>query len=189
MTRILSRSCIAILSLLILVGAQAQAQEGQDRARVKGRITAIQGSQIDVQHRDGSTATIHTTGQTTYVHNGQPATLDDFAVGDFVAARGTQNGNGAFTADAVRGGSRQHPPRDKIAGRINSVDVAAGTISVATRDGDSETVYTTTETKIMKNRSEATLADLAAGDRVTAMGHRDPDGNLIALRVLSASAP
>ena len=156
---------------------------------MKGRITAIQGSQIEVQHRDGSSSTIHTTGNTTFIRNGEPAELDDFVAGDFVTARGQQNGNGAFTAAGVRGGTRPPVARDKIAGRINAVDVAAGTINVSTRDGDSETVYTTAETKIMKTRAEATLSDLATGDRVTVAGHRDPDGNLIAVRVLSASAP
>jgi hypothetical protein len=188
MTRILSRSCIAILSLMLMVGVQAQAQdEGQDRGRVKGRITAVQGSQIEVQHRDGSASTIHTTGQTRYLRNGQPATLEDFQTGDYVTARGRQNGNGAFTAAAVRGGTRQPPQRDKIAGTITAVDGSAGTISVATRDGDSETVYTTAETKIMRDRVEVGLGDLVAGDRVTVMGQRDPDGNLVAVRVLSAS--
>src|SRR5262249_24053601 len=135
-------------------------------------------------------ATIVTTGNTKFFRNGEPATLADFVPGDFVAARGQQNGNGAFVADGVRGGDRPPRPHDgeRVGGQVESVDTAQGSITVTPREGTPEVIYTTDETRILRNRQEATLGDFVAGDRVRALGDRDPDGHFIADRVLGASA-
>ena len=127
MTRSTRRLSTALLSFVMLIGLHtaslAQDNGQQEGERIRGRITAITGNSIDIARRDGSSATIVTTGNTTFVRNGQPATLEDFAAGDRVAARGQQNGNGAFVADAVRGGTRHPaPPHDgaRVAGEIAS---------------------------------------------------------------------
>jgi hypothetical protein len=194
MTRSTRRLSTALLSFMMILGlhASALAQDNgqQEGERIRGRITAITGNAIDVARRDGSSATIVTTGNTTFVRNGQPATLADFAAGDRIAARGQQNGNGAFVADAVRGGTRHPaPPHDgaRVAGEVVSVDAAAGTITVTTRDGATAVVYTNAETQFTRNRQPATLADFVAGDRLRAVGERDPDENFIADRVLGGS--
>jgi uncharacterized protein DUF5666 len=191
MTRTARRFSTAILSCLVLAGlgavALAQDNPGNDGARTRGRITSITGNSIDITHRDGSSATIVTTGNTTFVRNGQPASLDDFVAGDFIAARGMQNGNGAFVADAVRGGTHATHPPGRVRGVVVSVDTTAGSITVNTQDGDTEVIYTTPETRIVINRHPATLADFAPGDPLRAVGERDPDDNLIANRILGVS--
>jgi hypothetical protein len=192
MTRSHRKISTVILSCLVLFGlrAVAPAQEhGHDGDRTRGRITAITGNSIDVEQRDGGTTTIVTTGNTTFVRNGQPATLESFAVGDFVVARGQQNGNGAFVAEAVRGGERPpHPPaHDRVRGQVVSVDAAGGSITVSTAEGATEVIYVTADTQIVRDRQQATLADFAPGDRLRAAGERDPDDRLIADRILGAS--
>jgi hypothetical protein len=180
-----------ILSCLVLFGLRAVApaqDHDHDGDRTRGRITAITGNSIDVERRDGSTTNIVTTGNTTFVHNGQPATLDDFAAGDFIAAHGQQNGNGAFVADAVHSVRPPHPSdHGRIRGAVVSVDPAGGSITVTTEDGDTAVIYVTAETRIVRDRQPATLADFVPGDRLRAVGERDPDERLIANRILGAS--
>jgi hypothetical protein len=182
----------ALLSIMVVLGLHAAAlAQGNDHSgdRLRGRITAITGNSIDIARRDGSSATIVTTGNTTFTRNGQPASLSDFVNGDLVAARGTQNGNGAFVADAVRGGTRPPAPHDseRTGGQVVSVDASQGSITVTTRDGATEVIYTTAETQILRNRQPATVADFAPGDRLRARGDRDPDENFIADRILGGS--
>lgn len=70
--------------------------------RVGGEVTAIDGSTITVERRDGTTATITVTGATEYWVNGDEAALDDVEVGMLLVARGTENADGSLTASAVR---------------------------------------------------------------------------------------
>ena len=193
MTRSSRQLSIALLSLMIVLGLDAAAlgqQESPRGDRMRGRITAITGNSIDITRRDGSAATIVTTETTTFMRNGQPATLADFAAGDIVAARGSQNGNGAFVAEAVRGGVRPPaPPHDgaRVGGQVVSVDAAQGSITVTTRDGATEVIHTTAETQILRNRQPATVADFVPGDRIRARGERDPDEQFIADRILGGT--
>jgi hypothetical protein len=102
------RSAIGLGSTLIItciLAASTVFAQGGDVGgdRVRGRITGITGNTIDYVRRDGTTGSVVTTGNTRFRHNGEEATLDDFQVGDRMCARGSQNGNGAFVADLVRG--------------------------------------------------------------------------------------
>lgn len=68
-----------------------------------GAVTAISGSTITVQRRDGSTATIKVTSTTTYNVNGTDgAALGDVEVGMLLVAEGTESSDGSLTATAVR---------------------------------------------------------------------------------------
>ena len=70
-----------------------------------GLVTAIDGSTITVSQRDGTTATIKVTGDTTYMVAGATATLADVKVGMVLLAQGTENSDGSLTAAAVRAGT------------------------------------------------------------------------------------
>jgi hypothetical protein len=147
-------------------------------------VTGITGSSIDIRRRDGASATIVTTGATAFVHNGQPATLADFQTGDVVMARGSQNGNGAFVADFVRGRTpRPRDPDHHAGGTVVSVDTGAGSITVS-NDHGTQVILTTPDTRIRRNRQPATLADFVTGDRLRAHGERDGSGNLVADRIM-----
>ena len=69
---------------------------------VGGQVTAINGSTITVEQRDGTSATINVTSETTYrVGDDTSAALSDIAVGDFVVGEGTENSDGSLTAARV----------------------------------------------------------------------------------------
>jgi hypothetical protein len=70
--------------------------------RVGGTVTAMSGSTITVEQRDGTSATVNVTGDTTYEVSGDSATLTDVEVGMFLVAEGTENSDGSLTATAVR---------------------------------------------------------------------------------------
>lgn len=67
-----------------------------------GEVTAVNGSTITLEGRDGSTATVTVTGDTTFEVNGDDATLADVKVGMFLVAEGTENADGSLTATDVK---------------------------------------------------------------------------------------
>ncbi len=71
-----------------------------------GQVTAIDGSTITVEGRDGTTATIKVTGDTSFTVNGDDAALSDVEVDMYLVAVGTENADGSLTATAVRAGDR-----------------------------------------------------------------------------------
>ncbi|MEW5991763.1 MAG: DUF5666 domain-containing protein [Chloroflexota bacterium] len=84
-----------------------------------GTVTAISGSTITVERRDGTETTITVTSSTTYTVAGDEATLADVEVGMFLVAEGTENSDGSLTATEVRAadpddfrgpGGRAHGP-------------------------------------------------------------------------------
>jgi len=73
---------------------------------VGGTVTAISGSTITVEQRDGTSATVTVTGDTTYSVSGTDGkALSDVEVGMMLVAEGTLNSDGSLTATAVRAGS------------------------------------------------------------------------------------
>ena len=72
---------------------------------ISGTVTKIDGSTITVERRDGTTATIHVSGDTTYKIAGDdtPA-LSDIKVNDIVIASGTQRADGSLDAEALVAG-------------------------------------------------------------------------------------
>lgn len=177
------------LSLVFVAPSATLAQrEGNDGARVRGKITAISGANIDLSRRDGTAVTIQTTGETTFTIDGEPATLADFSVDDAVSARVHRDGNGGVVANEIRSRSNRTPNADgRVAGQVASVDAAEGSVTISGRNGNSLTIYTTADTRIVRDRKPATVADFVAGDRVKAHGERDPNGHFIADRILGGS--
>jgi hypothetical protein len=76
-----------------------------------GVVTAINGDTLTVTQKDGTTATIHVDGATTYKVNGATGSLSDIKVGSIVAAEGTQRADGSLDAAAVRSGFADHHGR------------------------------------------------------------------------------
>ena len=70
---------------------------------VGGTVTAVSGSTITVEQRDGTSATVSVTANTTYrVSGADDSALADVEVGMFLVAEGTENSDGSLTATAVR---------------------------------------------------------------------------------------
>jgi hypothetical protein len=76
---------------------------------VGGTVTAVSGSTITVEQKDGTSATIKVTSSTTYQVNGDGATLSDVKVEMVVLAEGTLSSDGTLTATAVRAGNHDGP--------------------------------------------------------------------------------
>jgi hypothetical protein len=76
------------------------------RPHAGGQVTAVSGSTITVEGRDGTAVTITVTGDTEFTVNGDDATLADVEVDMFLVATGTENADGSLTATEVRAGDR-----------------------------------------------------------------------------------
>lgn len=72
---------------------------------VSGKVTKVDGSTITVERRDGTTATIHVNGDTTYRIAGDDSpALSDIKVDDVIIASGTQRSDESLDAVAVVAG-------------------------------------------------------------------------------------
>jgi hypothetical protein len=76
---------------------------------LSGQVTAKTSDTISITRRDGTTATIHVNGSTTYTVEGvASATLADIAVGMHIRAEGTDNSDGSLDASIVASGFGGH---------------------------------------------------------------------------------
>jgi hypothetical protein len=74
--------------------------------RVVGTVTAKDGSTLTLSLLDGTTATVHVDGSTTYQVRGvDSAGLADVAVGMHAMVVGTRSSDGSIEADAIRAGT------------------------------------------------------------------------------------
>ena len=71
---------------------------------VGGEVTAVDGSTVTVQQRDGTSATINIGSEANIVVNGDAAELADIEVGMVLVAEGTENSDGSLDATRVRAG-------------------------------------------------------------------------------------
>lgn len=77
---------------------------GIEPPHVDGTVTAKTSDTITIERGDGTTATIHVTGTTTYqIKNNHAATLADIAVGSRVSAEGRLRADGSLDVVAVHG--------------------------------------------------------------------------------------
>jgi hypothetical protein len=73
---------------------------------VGGEVTAIDGSTITLERRDGTTATVTVGADTSIRVNGEDAALSDIEVGMFLVAEGTETGDAALDAARIAAGDR-----------------------------------------------------------------------------------
>jgi len=71
---------------------------------VVGQVKTIDGQTLTVTQPDGTTATIHVDGSTTYTVDGVAGKLSDVKVGAFVGAEGTLRADGSLDAATVHSG-------------------------------------------------------------------------------------
>jgi Cu/Ag efflux protein CusF len=195
---------ILLLALLFGVATTAAAQgrrapQFAPDTRVGGKLSAVNGNTLTVTNRQGEAQTLRVTADTKYLRNREAASLSAFQTGDFIAARGAKDASGVFVAEQVFGGDKPpqggpggrgpRGPRDGIIGDYVSADTSAGSITIKTRDGKEQTVYTSESTEISRNRSDASLGDFKAGDQVAAFGKLDATtGRYVAVRVRGGDA-
>jgi hypothetical protein len=71
---------------------------------VGGEVTAVDGSTVTVEQRDGTSATVTIGGDANIVVNGDAAALADIEVGMVLVAEGTENADGSLDATRVKAG-------------------------------------------------------------------------------------
>jgi Cu/Ag efflux protein CusF len=188
---------------IVSASAQGRRPEFNPDKRVGGKLSAINGNTLTVTNREGETQTITVTAETKYFRNREAATLSSFQTDDFIAATGAKNASGQFVAEQVMGGDRPprgpggpggrgdrgpRPQRDGMVGDYVSADASAKTITIKTRDGKEQLVYTSETTEVSRNREAASLSDFKAGDHVAAFGKLDSAGKYVAHRIVGGDA-
>jgi hypothetical protein len=138
-----------------------------------GRVTAIGSTTLTITAgRGGDTRVITVNGSTVYTSGKDTAaTKSDIVVGSQIVAFGTVSGD-AFTATSVR-----------ILPSVVGGEVTAKTstsLTLKTRDGTSVTVHIDSSTKVFVRGKgkDATIADIAVGDKVLASGALKADGSI-----------
>jgi hypothetical protein len=144
-----------------------------------GTVTAVDSASVTITQFDGSSKTLALTGLTTYTAAGATVSISAMVVGDRISAQGTVDSAGNFTASAVT------IAPSSVEGTVASK--TAATVVVTTSAGKTVTIDVSTATKYsVRGVASATLADVAAGDRIAAQGTLNSDGSLAATMVQAA---
>lgn len=192
------------LSLLMLVGAGAQTQQGgaAPKQRLVGEVTGVDASarQVTVRSDTGETATVTVTDQTTYtrmppgetnLQKGEAGAFADVHVGDRVLAPGIPAAGGTATRIIVMAraaGGQQRDDGRRLNGRVVSTDASKKLIVVQARGRDGVeplTIDASGAVRFMRlapdsqrpaDAQPGSFADIKAGDTVRATGTRGADG-------------
>ena len=134
------------------------------------------GTTITVKGKRDAARVITVNGSTVYKLGSAAASKADVKVGSDVTAAGTLDGD-TFTAITV------WIARPSVAGEVTGK--TADTITIKRKDGSTATIHvSSTTTYAIRGDKTASLADIAVGSRVTAVGTLRADGSLDAASVL-----
>lgn len=155
-------------------GARGSGRTARQFQGVMGTITTLDKSQLTLKTTDGKTVTVNLSSDTHYRRDSQPATLEDFKVGDMVMVGGDAAGEDTWNARfiATRGANSQQSRgelgKNFIAGEIKSID---GThLTILRPDGETQTIQVDESTSFRKQGESITLADFKPGDHVFGRG-------------------
>ena len=172
--------------------------EPRRRPDVVGKITAVNGQTFTITSSEGKNVTVTATDSTRLMKDRQPAKIGDFKVGDMAMVRGHSTGTDTWEAEFIgsRTGGMEGGPgaggmgsggfsdalgKKFIAGEIKSID---GThLSIASMDGQTQTIAVDENTSFKKQGESITLADFKVGDRVFGPGELK-DGTFTASRLM-----
>ena len=182
----LSKYLIALLLIITALGSSSLAEAApggpNGRGGGGGEVTAVGADSITILNRNGDSVVVNVDENTIVrlVATQSEGSLSDISVGDDVRVRGRRAEDGSVTARSIT----VQPDGDKVRGRVTEVN--GSTISLENRDG---TVSVTTDgsTTFYLNGEAASLADVAAGNSVTAYGTTQADGSVSATLVLIRS--
>jgi hypothetical protein len=138
-------------------------------------VTAVSANEISLKTDDGWTRTITVTADTKITKGGQPATLAEVTVGDRVRFAERKNDDGTWTITALA------VVLPQTAGAVTAI--GGDTITIARRDGTSETIQTTDATTYHRGNADGSRADVTVGSTIVATGERGSDGRLTATSV------
>jgi hypothetical protein len=158
--------------------------------RVGGTVTAISGSTITIQDRQGAMQAIHTSASTTTQRAGQTASLSDITVGAHIGAEGTKNSDGSLNAEVIQ------IVLPRAGGQIKSV--SGSTITVTDPHSTrATTIHVTASTRYVTvtmgsngpTQTASSFSALNAGVYIGAEGTKNSDGSLTAEVVLIMPNP
>ncbi len=138
-------------------------------------VTAISGDQLTLATDDGWTRTITVTSDTKVTKGGQAAALGDIRVGDEIRFTEAKNADGSWTITNVA------IVEPQVAGTVTAV--GDDTITIAGRDGTSQTIHTNGSTTYHRGSAAATRSDVTVGSTIFAAGDRGSDGSITATTV------
>jgi hypothetical protein len=173
-------------------GPTPQAQNGRDR--VGGLIASVSGNTVQVNRRDGGSATVDVTPSTA-VAQVSPAQLADLTSGSCVTVRPTRdNGSGGaqITARRVMIGSSSNgqcaaPENARgraVRGTVASVNGNTLVLNVSGQNGStSQTNVAVDNNTTYTKRATATSAAITQGECLAARGAKDSNGALQATNV------
>jgi Domain of unknown function (DUF5666) len=149
--------------------------------QVNGTVTSVDASGITVRQPDGTSKTVTVTSSTAYRIGGQAASSGAVVSGARVDIQGEIASDGTFTATVV------NVAPSAVGGTVSAK--SGDTITVKDRAGTSVTVRVTSSTTFrVKSVSNATMASIAVGDVIQAVGTLGADGSITATIVRAGLA-
>ena len=130
---------------------------------VSGKVMSINGSQVVVEQSDGLYVTVNTSASTTYDLAGQSASSAALKSGSVVSVTGT------LTSDHEQiDATSIEIVLPSVSGRVSAV--SGTTITISSFGGTTETLTTDSATTFRNQSGKATIAAVAKGDVVQAVG-------------------
>lgn len=140
---------------------------------------------LTVTHKHGRIWTVNVTSATKlYRRYMGTATIDEFAVGDKIEARGTLAADKMINAKIVRNNSVEITNRD-FKSRIKSINTEAKsfTMTISRKDGIFDITVTTTDaTKFLRDDKVASFSDLSVGEKIKVLGTYDSTAKTLAAK-------
>lgn len=145
------------------------------RPEVMGTVTAISGNIITVKDLRGNSGTVYTADATNaiIIKNGQTSTLSAIQVNDTISVQGVVNGT-SITATKINDGlipkEKLEQGKPRIVGTVTAI--SGTTLTVKDSRPNSTATYTvnTTNSTIVKNGQNSTLASIIVGEKVSIQG-------------------
>jgi hypothetical protein len=94
----------------------------------------------------------------------------------------------AFAASASAQGRRAPvDPDHRVGGKLSAIN--GNTLTVVNREGESQTITVTADTKYFRNREAATLSSFQTDDFLSAVGAKNSNGQFVAEQVFGGDRP
>lgn len=148
---------------------------------VHGQVTSISGSSIDLTYGNKSAQITVTTSSTTkYYVAGEEVPASTLQVGDEIAVAGPGSQKAGVTATAI------FIREPKVSGKVTAVNGSA--ITIQGKNGTTWTISVNANTRYVKDKQPASLADVQVGSVIEAVGLKTGDNALTAI-VVHIAAP
>ncbi len=160
--------------------ASPSASQKANRDVFRGRVTAINETQLTVRNRSESKTFLRTDKTQVFRGRHERASWSEIEVNSHVAVKYEERNGKLYAA-------RIHLGRAHVAGKV--AGVSGNVITIRTRDGKDVKVNVTSDTRYFEgrkaNRKPGSLKDIQAGDRLMAAGKWDVNGGFDAAIVIT----